>query len=223
MSRDDETALGIMQDTVKFVNGKYVLPIPRKIDPYTLPNNYCVAEKRLKYLKKKFENDSKLQEQYTKTVSKYVEDGHACVVGPIDLNSESPQWFLPHHAVFKRSNPEKCRVVFDCAAKFKGTSLNDAIHQGPNLLNNLSGVLIRFRAEHVAVVADIRSVFRRCCVAGRDRGFLRFLWWPEGDVTKSAEVYAMQVHLFGATSSPSVVDFCIQRKEFKDEIWLSIP
>ena len=106
----------------------------------------------------------------------------------------------------------------DCAARFKGTSLNDAIHQGPNLLNNISGVFIRFRAEHVAVVVDMRSVFHPCCVAGRDKRFLRFLWWPEGNVTKSTEVYAMQVHLFEATSSPSVVDFCIQRKEFKDEI-----
>ena len=45
MSRDDETALGIMQDTVKFVNGKYELTILWKIDPDTLPDNYCVAEK----------------------------------------------------------------------------------------------------------------------------------------------------------------------------------
>ena len=54
--------------------------------------------------------------------------------------STAHQWFLPHHAVFKRSNPEKCRVVFDCAAQFKGVSLNDVILQGPNFLNNLSGV-----------------------------------------------------------------------------------
>ena len=44
-----------------------------------------------------------------------------------------------------------------------------------------------------------------------DQRFLRFLWWPGGDLAKKAEVYAMTVHLFGATSSPSVAGFCMRK------------
>jgi hypothetical protein len=127
-----------------------------------------------------------------------------------DLN-EVHQWFLPHHAVFKKSNPEKCRIVFDCAAQYKGISLNDTILQGPNFLNNLAGVLVRFRKEPVAVVGDIKMMFHQCFVRPKDRRFLRFLWWPEGDASRKPHVYAMKVHLFGGKSSPSVVNYCMRR------------
>ena len=126
-------------------------------------------------------------------------------------SSEASQWFLPHHAVFKRSNPSKCRVVFDCAAQYKGVSLNDVVLQGPNHLNNLAGVLIWFCKEPVAVVGDIKLMFHQCFVEDKDQRFLQFLWWPKGDTTKSAQVHAMTVHLFGATSSPSVVGFCMRK------------
>ena len=101
--------------------------------------------------------------------------------------------------------------MFDCAAEYKGVSLNDVIHQGPNFLNNLAGVLLRFRKEPVAVIGDIKLMFHQCFVLPEDQRFLRFLWWPDGDVSKEAQVYAMKVHLFGGKSSPSVVNFCMRK------------
>jgi len=35
------------------------------------------------------------------------------------------QWYLPHHAVQNVNKPGKIRVVFDCLAKYGGTSLNE--------------------------------------------------------------------------------------------------
>ena len=51
-------------------------------------------------------------------------------------------WFLPHHPVSNPNKPGKVRVVFDAAARFSGTSLNEKLMQGPSLTNDLSGVLI---------------------------------------------------------------------------------
>ena len=169
-----------------------------------------MAESRLRMLKRRFETNKKLAEDYTKTVETYISDGHAALVEETELNTVH-QWYLPHHAVFKRSNPEKCRVVFDCAAQYKGISLNDVILQGPNFLNNLSGVLLRFRKEPVAVVGDIKAMFHQCFVLKNDQRFLRFLWWPKGDTTLKPNVYCMKVHLFGGKSSPSVVNFCMRK------------
>ena len=69
---------------------------------------------------------------------------------------------------------------------------------------------MRFRKEPVAVVADIKAMFHQCRVPQNDQRFLRFLWWPKGDTKTPPKVHAMAVHLFGATSSPSVVCYSLR-------------
>ena len=110
-------------------------------------------------------------------------------------------WFLPHHPVSNPNKPGKVRVVFDAAARFSGTSLNEQLMQGPNLTNDLSGVLIRFREEEIAFSADIEGMFYQTRVSPSDTDSLRFLWWPKG-IDEPPEEYKMLVHIFGAKSSP---------------------
>ena len=57
--------------------------------------------------------------------------------------------------------------------------------QGPDLCNNLTGVLLRFRQEEVAVAADIRNMFHQVFVEEQDRSVLRFLWFPNHDMTQT--------------------------------------
>jgi hypothetical protein len=46
-------------------------------------------------------------------------------------------------------------------------------------------------------------MFYQVQVTEPDRDYLRFLWWPEGNLNKEPEEYQMLVHIFGAASSPS--------------------
>ena len=85
-------------------------------------------------------------------------------------------WYLPHHPVFNVNKPNKCRVVFDAAARFNGVSLNDQLYQGPDLANSLIGVLIRFREEEIAFTADLEAMFHQVKVLPKDADALRFLW-----------------------------------------------
>jgi len=102
-------------------------------------------------------------------------------------------------------------VVFDCAAKHKGTSLNDQLLTGPDLTNSIVGVLMRFREEQVALSTDIECMFHQIRVAPEDRDAFRFLWWPDGDLTQQPIDHRMEVHLFGATSSPRCSSFALSR------------
>lgn len=68
------------------------------------------------------------------------------------------------------------RVVFDCAATYRGTSLNKELLQGPDLTNTLLGVFLRFCQEPIAMMADIDRMFHQVRVPPEDVDFLRFLW-----------------------------------------------
>ena len=85
--------------------------------------------------------------RYTTNMNEYLSKGHAAKLtsGELLPTEEKFVWYLPHHPVFHPRKPGKVRVVFDCAANFLGVSLNDMLLQGPDLNNNLIGVLMRFR------------------------------------------------------------------------------
>ena len=96
-------------------------------------------------------------------------------------------------------------------------SLNDQLLQGPNLTNTLIGTLLRFRQEGIVIMGDIDSMFYQVRVPKQDAGFLRFLWWEDGDPCKQVIEYQMLVHTFGAASSPSCASYAL-RKTAQDYI-----
>ena len=65
----------------------------------------------------------------------------------------SALWYLPHHSVLDPNKPDKIRVMFDCMANHQGTSLNNQLLQGPDLTNNLIGILTHFEQEPVTIMA----------------------------------------------------------------------
>lgn len=80
--------------------------------------------------------------------------------------------------------------------------------QGPNLTNNLIGVLLYFTISDfvkapLPFMTDIEGMFHQLRVATEDVDFQHFLWWPDGDITKDLEEHRMVVHIFGVVSSPS--------------------
>jgi hypothetical protein len=130
----------------------------------------------------------------------------------VPLNATAPKkgkvWYLPHHAVYHPKKPDK---VLDCSARFEGTALNDRLLQGPDLTNYLIGALVRFRQEPVAFMGDVESMFYQVRVHEHQRNFVRFLWWPDGNISQDLAEYEMNVHIFGAVSSPSCSNFGLRR------------
>ena len=95
--------------------------------------------------------------------------------------------------------PGRVRIVFEFAATYSGTSLNQQLLQDPDLTNSLVGVWIRFCQEPIAMAADIESMFHQVYVDPQDRHPLRFLWRPDEDLQKDLEEYCMMKHLFCTT------------------------
>ena len=119
-----------------------------------------MALHRLGLLKRRLQRNSELHGRYSTVINDMLSKGYAQRVPEQERNCQDGfVWYLPHHPVQHPLKPDKTRVVFDCSAKYRGTSLNDKLLHGPNLTNSLVGVLTRFQQEHIAMMADIESTF----------------------------------------------------------------
>ena len=77
-------------------------------------------------------------------------------------------WHLPHHPVVNPNKPGKVRRVANNAVKFRGQSLNSDLITGPDLLNNLVGILLRFLENPVAILSDIDGLFMQIAIRHED-------------------------------------------------------
>ena len=188
-SREDNRALEIMSNSVRLNDGHYEIALPWKKVPPELPNNRTMAERRLNFLKKRLEGDPSLMKNYSSFIEDLLKNGYARKVPDEQLTTDRHVWYLPHHPVFHPQKPDKTRVVFDCSAKFQGTSLNNELLQGPDLTNSFIGVLTRFRQGSVAFMADIEAMFHQVRVPLKECDVLRFLWWPNGNTTANPEEF----------------------------------
>ena len=212
MSKNDRYALKLLDGSKNFVNGHYQFGLLWRPGAPTLTSNYPQAFSRLQNLKRRFSKNAELQAMYTSAIDDYLSKGYAEPLRESDVSFENtePCWYLPHHAVFHPKKPNKIRVVFDCAARCNGTSLNEQLLAGPDILNSLIGVLSRFRKEKIALVADIEAMYHQVAVDPKDQRYLRFLWWPNGDTSLTPSHYCMKVHVFGATSSPTCALYALR-------------
>ena len=108
-------------------------------------------------------------------------------------------WYLPHHPVENIYKPGKVRRVANAASNFRGQSLNSNLLTGPDLLNKLLGVLMRFREHPVAVLADIEGMFMQIAIYQIDQSALRFLWLADNQIQQ----YQFTRLIFEANCSPS--------------------
>ena len=110
-----------------------------------------------------------------------------------------------------RSPKQETPVVFDLSADYKGRCLNRKLLSGPDLTNQIVGVLLRFREEKIAVMGDIEAMLHQVIVPKDQCSFLKFLWWDDTDPEKEIIDYEMTAHVFGGTSSPSCSNFALRR------------
>lgn len=178
--------------------GRYCVGLPWLGYNVELPSNRHVAEKRLFSVTQRLRYLNKY-EDYDKIFKEWVNEGVIEVVPDAELNSKGH--YLPHHPVFKPDSlTTKIRPVFDASCKVnRAPSLNDCLFKGPNLIEEIPSLLLRFREKRIGVTSDIRRAFLQIELRKEDRDFVRFLWWEKENVLK--EFRHTRV-VFGVTSSP---------------------
>ncbi|KAG5677991.1 hypothetical protein PVAND_007703 [Polypedilum vanderplanki] len=135
--------------------------------------------------------------------------------------------------------PIKTRNVYDASAKFKGTSLNDNLLAGPNLLIDLSKPVMSMRENLIAFTGDIKSMFNRILIDPIDQNCQRLLW--REDTSQAMQIFVKKSMLFGPSSSPFMSQFaknwiadkfkdiypttseCIKKEVYMDDLFTSAP
>ena len=111
ISYEDRRFLRIIEkETCKMGNHDQI-PLPLRDEKMSLPKNRSATEKRLMYLKKRFQRDPKFHGDYKKFMEEIISKGYAkeLQATPKDVR----EWYLRHHRVYYPNLSGKIRVVFD--------------------------------------------------------------------------------------------------------------
>ena len=126
-------------------------------------------------------------------------------------NYPGPTHYIAHHEVLKpESKSTPVRIVFNSSANYMGHVLNEYWAKGPDLLNNLLGVLIRFRENRVAFIGDIKKMYHTVKTSELDQHTHRFLW-RDMDSTREPDTYIIQRVSFGDKPSGTIATIALRK------------
>ncbi|XP_034839862.2 uncharacterized protein [Maniola hyperantus] len=198
--------------------------MPFTTHPPDLGESLTLATKRLASLEKKFDKDSVLHEKYNEFMLDYLQQGHMEPVPLPEIQKSNQLCYIPHHPVINEQHlTTKLRVVYDSSAKTSNhKSLNDNLMVGPALQNDLRDVTLRWRRHRIALVGDIRQMYRMISKDKRDRNYLRILW--RFNVNDPIQHYRLTTVTYGTSCAPYLAIKTLkqlaedERSNFNDEV-----
>nr|XP_022909018.1 uncharacterized protein LOC111420285 [Onthophagus taurus] len=160
-------------------------------------------------MENRFKRNSSLKSEYLSFMKEYHDLGHMIKL-PHDQSFCTPHFFLPHHGVIKEtSTTTKLRVVFNGSQKTSlGESLNDNLHIGPQLQNDLSDILMHWRRYQFVFTADIEKMYHQIIVHPNDRKFQQILW--RDCENQPLSVYQLATVTYGLACAPYLAIRCLK-------------
>ena len=67
------------------------------------------------------------------------------------------------------------RIIFNSSASYMGHKLNDYWAKGPNLMNDILGVLVRYFQDYIAMASDIAKMYNTVKFLPLDQNAHKFL------------------------------------------------
>ena len=176
----DYFLMDCFKGTVRRKDKRYFVSWPwREENEFNLPENFELSLGRLKSLIKHLEKDPDLLEKYNNVIHEQLAKGIIERVESSEEDNENRKHYILHHVVIIPENTTtKIRIVYDASAKIKRSvkSLNECLYKGPVILEDLCGLLLRFRMKKIGLVSDIEKAFLQVELHEVARDVTRFLW-----------------------------------------------
>lgn len=188
---------------------RFIVSLPIKEDKIAqLGESRSIAMRRFLSLEKRLSRQPELKVEYSKFMSEYLSLDHMRKVS-ISLDTITPHFYLPQHAVIKGSSTTtRLRVVFDGSCQTStGVSLNDVLRVGPVVQQDLFSIVARFRTFRYALNADVSKMYRQVLVDSKQPAMQRILW--RDDENKEIETFELLTVTYGISPASFLATRCL--------------
>ena len=213
LSRNEQYELDVIRSNAQLdpTNNRWTTTYPFKVDPRILDDNKEQAIALMKKQEKRLLKNQEDAEQYRKVFQEFIDRGVITEITEEEQKSwTGPVFYITAHEVKKEeSSSTPIRLVINPSLKYKGRSLNDLLMKGPNTLNDLFGILIRFRTHTYGLVADIKKMYHTIHTTEVER-HVRRLVFRDLDPTKEPKIYGPTRVMFGDRPAAAISTVCIK-------------
>ena len=208
----EERELKLIEDGLHHTGEYWQAKYPWIKNPNDLPDNYFAAKGMLISTEKRLQRKTENANLYQHQIEDMLERGVARKLSQDEINLyKGPIHYLSHHEVMKPdSTSTPCRIVFNSSANYQGHVLNNYWAKGPDLINNLLDILIRFREKPVPLIGDISKMYHSVKISGLDQHTHRFLW-RDLKVEKVPDVYVMTSVSFGDKPAGNIATVALRK------------
>ena len=173
---EEENDLRAIEENVEIIDGVIRVKYPFKKDPSCLPYNRSTAVNIAGKLWTSLKRDGLLT-AYNAEIKKYLDRGTFIQLSKEEISDYAgPVQYITHHAVLKDSTSTPLRVVTNSSFKNGKYSLNDLLPKGPNSLNDMLEVTVRFRAYEKVFAYDLSKAYNTMKTTVVERHVRRFIW-----------------------------------------------
>ena len=164
----------------------WVSSLPWNIDKDTLVDNKAAVLGVMNSTRRKLDRDPTWKEIYETQLGDLIKKGFAREV----MDEEIVNWksrggkvyYISHQvALNPASKSTPVRVVFNSSQVYRGFSLNSSWDLGPDVLNNLHGVLLRFRKDYCGGQGDIKKMYYMVRIKMDEQMMQLFVWQFTGE------------------------------------------
>jgi len=198
-------------NTRRLETGRYEVRLPLSDSVAKLGDSYNIAKVKFLTLEQRLLKQPQLKKDYSDFLEEYVQLGHMSPLCEADVRKESPNFYMPHHAVLKEtSSTTKLTVVFNGSEKTSnGVSLNDILMIGPQVQDDSFDIAQRFRLHRIVMSADVLKMHQQVWVQPDDRCLQRILWRKTSD--QPITTYELNTVTYGTASAPFLATRCLQQ------------
>ena len=206
----------MIEESAKKVGDQWMIPYPWEKDPKSLPDNKYQAVKRLELMERRLAKKPDQATAYDNQMKEILKFAQKLSKEEME-NYKGPVYYISQHAVVRPEKSTPVHIIFNSSSVYQGHKLNDYWKKGPDQLNNLFGVVLRFREKEVAISGDISKMYHRVLISERDQHVHHYVW-RNFETSQDPDVYLKTVLTFGDKPALAMAQIALQKTAKKSQV-----